>query len=133
MPRIAGVDIPDNKRVDISLTYIYGIGPKISRDILKNANIEPTTKTKDLTDSDVSKIRQYIESDCLVEGELRVEVQNNINGNYKIVVCLTESNVVNWQKDGQQNVENYEHNHKYTTLLYQALYSTNFLKYLLRD
>ena len=78
MPRIAGVDIPDNKRVDISLTYIYGIGPKISRDILKNANIEPTTKTKDLTDSDVSKIRQYIESDCLVEGELRVEVQNNI-------------------------------------------------------
>ena len=52
--------------------------PKISRDILKNANIEPTTKTKDLTDSDVSKIRQYIESDCLVEGELRVEVQNNI-------------------------------------------------------
>ena len=64
MPRIAGVDIPDNKRVDISLTYIYGIGPKISRDILKNANIEPTTKTKDLTDSDVSKIRQYI--DCLL-------------------------------------------------------------------
>ena len=60
------------------MTYIYGIGPKISRDILKNANIEPTTKTKDLTDSDVSKIRQYIESDCLVEGELRVEVQNNI-------------------------------------------------------
>lgn len=45
---------------------------------MKNANIEPTTKTKDLTDSDVSKIRQYIESDCLVEGELRVEVQNNI-------------------------------------------------------
>ena len=49
MPRIAGVDIPDNKRVDISLTYIYGIGPKISRDILKNANIEPTTKTKDFS------------------------------------------------------------------------------------
>ena len=50
----------------------------ISKDILKSANISPNTKTKDLTDSDVSKIRQYIESDCLVEGELRVEIQNNI-------------------------------------------------------
>ena len=78
MPSIAGVDRPDSERVNISFSYSYGIGPKISRDILKNANIEPTTKTKDLTDSDVSKIRQYIESDCLVEGELRVEVQNNI-------------------------------------------------------
>ena len=54
------------------------MGPKVSKDILTSANINPTTKTKDLTDSDVSKIRQYIESDCLVEGELRVEVQNNI-------------------------------------------------------
>jgi|TARA_B110000263_G_scaffold250195_1_gene271546 small subunit ribosomal protein S13 len=78
MPRIAGVDIPDNKRVDISLTYIYGIGPKVAKDVLTSASIDPTTKTKDLTDSDVSKIRQFIESDCLVEGELRVEIQNNI-------------------------------------------------------
>lgn len=50
MPRIAGVDIPDNKRVDVSLTYIYGVGPKVSKDILTSANINPTTKTKDLTD-----------------------------------------------------------------------------------
>ena len=78
MPRIAGVDIPDNKRVDISLTYIQGIGPKVAKDVLTSASIDPTTKTKDLTDSDVSKIRQFIESDCLVEGELRVEIQNNI-------------------------------------------------------
>ncbi|MDG2446020.1 MAG: 30S ribosomal protein S13 [Thermodesulfobacteriota bacteirum] len=78
MPRIAGVDIPDNKRVDISLTYIFGIGTTISSRILKNASIDPSKKTKDLSDSDVSKIRQVIESEFLVEGELRVEIQNNI-------------------------------------------------------
>ncbi|MFL2630405.1 MAG: 30S ribosomal protein S13 [Thermodesulfobacteriota bacterium] len=78
MPRIAGVDIPDNKRVDVSLTYIFGIGTTISSKILKNASIDPSKKTKDLSDSDVSKIRQVIESEFLVEGELRVEIQNNI-------------------------------------------------------
>ena len=78
MPRIAGVDIPDNKRVDVSLTYIFGIGTTISSRILKNASIDPSKKTKDLSDSDVSKIRQVIESEFLVEGELRVEIQNNI-------------------------------------------------------
>ncbi len=78
MPRIAGVDIPDNKRVDVSLTYIFGIGSTISNKILKNASIDPSKKTKDLSDSDVSKIRQVIESEFLVEGELRVEIQNNI-------------------------------------------------------
>ncbi|MBT3446013.1 30S ribosomal protein S13 [bacterium] len=78
MPRIAGVDIPDNKRVDISLTYIFGIGTTISSRILRNASIDPSKKTKDLSDSDVSKIRQVIESEFLVEGELRVEIQNNI-------------------------------------------------------
>ena len=78
MPRIAGVDIPDNKRVDISLTYIFGIGTTISSRILRNASIDPSKKTKDLSDSDVSKIRQVIESEFLVEGELRVEKQNNI-------------------------------------------------------
>ena len=78
MPRIAGVDIPDNKRVEVSLTYIYGIGKKISKNILKTAQISPSLRTKDLTDSDVAKIRQAIEGSHLVEGELRVEVQNNI-------------------------------------------------------
>ena len=78
MPRIAGVDIPDNKRVDVSLTYIFGIGTTVSSKILKNASIDPSKKTKDLSDSDVSKIRQVIESEFLVEGELRVEIQNNI-------------------------------------------------------
>ena len=78
MPRIAGVDIPDEKRAVIALTYIYGIGKKISSDILKSADIDPSLRTKDLTDSDVSKIRQLIEEKYLVEGELRVDTQNNI-------------------------------------------------------
>ena len=78
MPRISGVDIPENKRVEISLTYIYGIGRKISNNILQYASIDPSTRTKDLTDSDVTKIRKVIESNYLVEGELRVDIQSNI-------------------------------------------------------
>ena len=61
-----------------ALTYIYGIGKKISNNILKSADIDPSLRTKDLTDSDVSKIRQLIEDKYLVEGELRVDTQNNI-------------------------------------------------------
>jgi|TARA_B100000073_G_scaffold337986_1_gene334601 small subunit ribosomal protein S13 len=85
MPRIAGVDIPENKRVLISLTYIYGIGKKISQDILEKANIDSSIKTSQLTDDDVARIRQLIENDYLVEGELRVEVQNNIKRLQEIV------------------------------------------------
>ena len=78
MPRIVGVDVPKEKRIEIALTYIFGIGTTISSRILRNASIDPSKKTKDLSDSDVSKIRQVIESEFLVEGELRVEIQNNI-------------------------------------------------------
>ena len=85
MPRIAGVDISENKRVLISLTYIYGIGKKISHDILQKANIDSSVKTSQLTDDDVSRIRQLIENEYLVEGELRVEVQNNIKRLQEIV------------------------------------------------
>ena len=85
MPRIAGVDIHENKRVLISLTYIYGIGKKISHDILQKANIDSSVKTSQLTDDDVSRIRQLIENEYLVEGELRVEVQNNIKRLQEIV------------------------------------------------
>ena len=85
MPRIAGVDIPENKRVLISLTYIYGIGKKISHDILQKANIDSSVKTSQLTDDDVSRIKQLIENEYLVEGELRVEVQNNIKRLQEIV------------------------------------------------
>jgi small subunit ribosomal protein S13 len=78
MARIAGVDIPRDKKVDVSLTYIYGIGPNISRRILAEAGIDTETKVKDLKESEVSKIREIIDKEYKVEGELRKEVNLNI-------------------------------------------------------
>ena len=78
MPRIAGVDIPLEKRIVVGLTYIYGVGKVISQDILKEANIDVNTKSKDLTDLEVAAIREILENKYTVEGELRKEVQGNI-------------------------------------------------------
>lgn len=78
MARISGVTIPNEKQVQISLTYIYGIGPKHAADILKKANIEPTVRVKDLTDAEVSKINDIITADYVIEGELRRIVNSNI-------------------------------------------------------
>lgn len=78
MPRIAGVDIPINKRIEIGLTYIYGIGRSISVDILNEAKIDVNTKSQELTDQEVAAIRDIIESKHMVEGELKSEVQSNI-------------------------------------------------------
>ena len=78
MARIAGVDIPNNKRVEIALTYIYGIGPKSSRDILEKTGINPDIRAKDLTEDDIAKLRDEIENNYTVEGELRREVAMNI-------------------------------------------------------
>lgn len=78
MPRIAGVDIPLNKRIQVGLTYIYGIGKVFSNKILTEARIEMNTKAKDLTDQEVAAIRDIIENKYTVEGELRQEVQSNI-------------------------------------------------------
>lgn len=78
MPRIAGVDIPLNKRIEIGLTYIYGVGKVISNEILKEAKIDLNTKSKDLTDQEVAAIREILENKYTVEGELRKEVQGNI-------------------------------------------------------
>jgi small subunit ribosomal protein S13 len=78
MPRIAGVDIPLEKRIEIGLTYIYGVGKVISNQILKEAKIDVNTKSKDLTDQEVAAIRDILENQYLVEGELRKEVQTNI-------------------------------------------------------
>ncbi len=78
MARIAGVDLPRRKRVEIGLTYIYGIGPSISKLILHHLNINPDTKTDDLSESDVNRIRKVIDSEYKVEGELRTEVSMNI-------------------------------------------------------
>lgn len=78
MARISGVDIPNSKRVEIALTYIYGIGLKSSRDILAKTGINPDVRAKDLTEDDIAKLRDEIENHYTVEGELRREVAMNI-------------------------------------------------------
>ena len=78
MARIAGVDLPREKRVEIGITYIYGIGRPTATKILKATGINPDTRVKDLTEEDVSKLREYIEHNYAVEGELRSEVNLNI-------------------------------------------------------
>ena len=78
MARIAGVDIPNNKRVEIALTYIYGIGVKSAKDILAKTGIDPDTRAKDLTEGDIAKLREEIENNYHVEGDLRREVALNI-------------------------------------------------------
>jgi len=78
MARIAGVDIPNNKRIEIALTYIYGIGRKSASDILAATGINPDTRAKDLTDAEVAKLRDEIEENYKVEGDLRRDVALNI-------------------------------------------------------
>ena len=78
MARIAGVDIPRNKRVEISLTYIYGIGKTSSQQIIKKAEVNPDTRVQDLSEAEVTRLRQIVDSDYMVEGDLRREVAMNI-------------------------------------------------------
>ena len=78
MARIAGVDLPRENRVEIGLTYIYGIGRKLSNDILKATGINPDTRVKDLTDDEISKLREEIDRDYRVEGDLRRDVALDI-------------------------------------------------------
>ena len=78
MARIAGVDIPNQKRVEIALTYIYGIGRKSANDILAKTGINPDTRAKDLTEDEVAKLRDVIENEYTVEGDLRRDVQLSI-------------------------------------------------------
>lgn len=78
MARISGVVIPDAKQIQISLTYVYGIGPKFAADILATAKVEPTVRTKDLTDEEVSRIQEAISETYIVEGELQRIVAGNI-------------------------------------------------------
>ena len=78
MARISGVDIPNDKRVEIALTYIYGIGPTRSKAILAETGINPDTRARELTDDDVLRIRDYIDKHYTVEGDLRREVRQNI-------------------------------------------------------
>ena len=78
MARIAGVDLPRDKRIEIGLTYIYGIGWTTSRKILEKTGIDPSTRVKDLTEEEAGKIRKVLESDYMVEGDLRRDVSMNI-------------------------------------------------------
>ncbi len=78
MARIAGVDIPRNKRVEIGLTYIYGIGRTSSKQILEHAEVNPDTRVRDLAEAEVTRLRQLVEKEYTVEGELRREVAMNI-------------------------------------------------------
>ena len=78
MARISGVDIPNQKRIEVALTYIYGIGPKSARDILAKTNVNPDTRAKDLSDEEIARLRDEIENHYTVEGELRREVGMNI-------------------------------------------------------
>ncbi len=78
MARISGVVIPDGKQVQIALTYIYGIGPVFSKEILEKVKIDPTVRVKDLTDAEISKIQDCINDDYAVEGDLQRQVTGNI-------------------------------------------------------
>ena len=84
MARIAGVDIPNNKRVEIALTYIYGIGRKSANDILAKTGVDPDTRAKDLTEEEVAKLRDEIENSYTVEGDLRRDVALNIKNMVEI-------------------------------------------------
>jgi len=78
LARIAGINIPLNKRVEIGLTYIYGIGPSLSRDVLERSGVSRDTYVRDLTDDEVLRIRQIVDSDLTVEGDLRRERSQDI-------------------------------------------------------
>jgi small subunit ribosomal protein S13 len=78
MARIAGADIPDDKKVEVSLTYIYGIGSTSSKQILQATDIDPATRVRDLTESEVARLRETIEASYMIEGDLRRESAMNI-------------------------------------------------------
>lgn len=78
MARISGVDLPKDKRVEIGLTYIFGIGRSTARKIVAATGVDPATRVKDLSDGDVAKLREYIDQDCKVEGDLRRETAFDI-------------------------------------------------------
>ena len=78
MPRVIGIDIPDNKRLEISLTYIYGIGRKLANELIAKLGLDPNMRAKELTPDDIAKINVILQSEFTVEGDLRRQVQNNI-------------------------------------------------------
>lgn len=106
MARISGVTIPDNKQVQVSLTYVYGIGPKTARDILARAKVEPTVRVKDLTDAEISRIQDVINDSLTVEGELQRIVSTNIKRLRDIKSYRGERHVRNLPSRGQRTRTN---------------------------
>jgi small subunit ribosomal protein S13 len=84
MARIAGVDLPREKRLEIGLTYIFGVGQSRAKDVCASLGIDPSTKVRDLTDDEVLRIRQYVDANFRVEGDLRREVSQNIKRKVEI-------------------------------------------------
>jgi small subunit ribosomal protein S13 len=84
MARIAGVDIPREKRLEVSLTYIYGIGPTLSREICARTDVDPDTRVRDLTDEEVTRLRNDIDANIRVEGDLRRDVSQDIKRKMEI-------------------------------------------------
>ena len=84
MARIAGVDLPRNKRADIALTYIFGVGTTKAGEILTHSSVDPATKIQDLTDEEITRIRQWIDANLRVEGELRRDVQQAVRRKIEI-------------------------------------------------
>ncbi len=78
MPRVIGIDIPDNKRLEISLTYIYGVGRELSNEIIGKLGLDPNMRAHKLTQDDIARINNLLQAEYIVEGDLRRQIQNNI-------------------------------------------------------
>lgn len=78
MPRVIGIDIPDNKRLEVALTYLYGIGRRLSNQIIAKLNLDPNMRAHRLTEDDIAKLNALLQSQYVVEGDLRRQIQNNI-------------------------------------------------------
>src|SRR5918996_4991853 len=84
MARIAGVDLPREKRVEVGLTYIFGVGPSLARRTLAATRVDPSTRVRDLSDDEVVRLREWIDANCKIEGDLRREVSQNIKRKIEI-------------------------------------------------
>ncbi|HVL81105.1 MAG TPA: 30S ribosomal protein S13 [Actinomycetota bacterium] len=106
MARIAGVDLPRDKRADVALTYIFGVGPTTAKDICERTNVGPERKIRDLTDEEVARIREWIDANLTVEGELRREVQQSIRRKIEIQSYQGRRHVMGLPVRGQRTRTN---------------------------
>lgn len=86
MPRLLGIDIPNDKRTEISLRYIYGLGPKLAREVCERADVDPNRRARELTDDELARIANLLDGEYTVEGQLRRTIQQNIN-RLKEIAC----------------------------------------------